>query len=156
MPEFFHFVRNSSSQNSRCNPISCIEHSRVPQQLTPRTKPKRTIYITAFPPTQRQREPHNFTMDPTDMAAHEPQQPDPALTKAGNSTQKVRTESQTAGAQRPPLNRFTTSHENVLQEHFIGAIDQGTTSSRFIIFDGVGQPVAMHQLEFKQMYPQSG
>lgn len=98
-------------------------------------------------------------MDTTDIpnsAANDAQRPDPALTKAGRSTQKVRTESQSAGTQRPPLNRFTTSHENVLQEHFIGAIDQGTTSSRFIIFDGVGQPVAMHQLEFKQMYPESG
>jgi len=81
---------------------------------------------------------------------------DPDLRKAGAGTQKpkVRTESQTA--QRPPLNRFTTSHENILQEYFIGAIDQGTTSTRFIIFDGTGTPVAMHQLEFKQMYPVSG
>lgn len=85
------------------------------------------------------------------------QEMDPDLLKAGSSSTKpkIRTESH-AGAQRPPLNRFTTSHENVLQEYFIGAIDQGTTSTRFIIFNGVGQPVAMHQLEFKQMYPESG
>jgi len=92
----------------------------------------------------------------SNIAAHDSQQADPDITKASASSPKVRTESQTKGAQRPPLNRFTTSHENVLQEHFIGAIDQGTTSSRFIIFDGVGQPVAMHQVEFKQMYPESG
>lgn len=81
---------------------------------------------------------------------------DPDLTKAAEGTQKpkIRTESQSA--QRPPLNRFTTSHENVLQEYFIGAIDQGTTSTRFIIFNGTGEPVAMHQVEFKQMYPESG
>lgn len=86
------------------------------------------------------------------------QQADPTLKKASAATDakpKVRTESK-SGAQRPPLNRFTTSHENVLQEHFIGAIDQGTTSSRFIIFDGVGEPVAMHQIEFEQKYPESG
>lgn len=47
--------------------------------------------------------------------------------------------------QRPGMNRFTTSKENVLSTFFIGAIDQGTTSTRFIIFDGVGQPVASHQ-----------
>lgn len=84
------------------------------------------------------------------------QEIDTDLTKAasGSNKPKIRTESHSA--QRPPLNRFTTSHENILQEYFIGAIDQGTTSTRFIIFDGVGQPVAMHQLEFKQMYPQSG
>lgn len=52
--------------------------------------------------------------------------------------------------------RFTTSKENVLAQFFIGSIDQGTTSSRFIIFDGVGQPVASHQHEFTQHYPESG
>ncbi|KAF2720191.1 glycerol kinase [Polychaeton citri CBS 116435] len=58
--------------------------------------------------------------------------------------------------ERPGIQRFSTSKENVLQKFFIGAIDQGTTSTRFIIFDGVGQPVASHQHEFKQYYPQSG
>jgi len=58
--------------------------------------------------------------------------------------------------QRPGMNRFTTSKENILSTFYIGAIDQGTTSTRFIIFDGVGQPVASHQHEFKQHYPQSG
>ncbi|KAF1991932.1 glycerol kinase [Aulographum hederae CBS 113979] len=39
---------------------------------------------------------------------------------------------------------------------FVGAIDQGTTSSRFLIFDKDGTPVASHQIEFKQIYPHSG
>lgn len=52
--------------------------------------------------------------------------------------------------------RFTTSKENVLAQFFIGSIDQGTTSSRFIIFDGTGSPVASHQHEFAQHYPESG
>jgi glycerol kinase len=39
---------------------------------------------------------------------------------------------------------------------FLGSIDQGTTSSRFLIFDTTGTPVASHQIEFKQYYPQSG
>jgi len=46
--------------------------------------------------------------------------------------------------------------EERLQKYFVGAIDAGTTSSRFIIFDGVGNPVAQHQIEFEQKYPQSG
>lgn len=33
---------------------------------------------------------------------------------------------------------------------FVGAIDQGTTSSRFIIFDQYARIVASHQLEFPQ------
>lgn len=46
--------------------------------------------------------------------------------------------------------------ENKLKKFFIGSIDQGTTSTRFIIFDGTGDPIAQHQIEFNQMYPQSG
>ena len=36
------------------------------------------------------------------------------------------------------------------------AIDQGTTSSRAMIFDRQGRPVATSQREFEQHYPQSG
>lgn len=50
----------------------------------------------------------------------------------------------------------THSNEKKLKKFYIGSIDQGTTSTRFIIFDGVGQPVAQHQIESTQMYPQSG
>ena len=46
--------------------------------------------------------------------------------------------------------------EEQLKKCFIGSIDQGTTSSRFLIFDGTGTPVASHQVEFKQIYPYSG
>ena len=36
------------------------------------------------------------------------------------------------------------------------AIDQGTTSSRAIIFDAKLKPVSVGQQEFKQFYPKSG
>lgn len=39
---------------------------------------------------------------------------------------------------------------------YIAAIDQGTTSSRTIIFDEHVRPVATAQLEFEQIYPRSG
>ena len=39
---------------------------------------------------------------------------------------------------------------------YVAAIDQGTTSSRFIVFDTKGAIVAMHQLEFPQIYPRAG
>ena len=39
---------------------------------------------------------------------------------------------------------------------FIAAIDQGTTSSRCIVFDGAGRPVAMAQREHRQVFPQPG
>ncbi|KAF2009217.1 glycerol kinase [Aaosphaeria arxii CBS 175.79] len=46
--------------------------------------------------------------------------------------------------------------EEKLRQFYIGAIDQGTTSTRFIIFDGLGEPVAQHQIEFTQKYPHAG
>lgn len=39
---------------------------------------------------------------------------------------------------------------------YILAIDQGTTSSRAILFDGALRPVAQAQEEFRQHYPSSG
>jgi glycerol kinase len=50
----------------------------------------------------------------------------------------------------------TQLDEERLKRFFIGSIDQGTTSTRFIIFDGLGEPVAQHQIEFNQQYPHSG
>ncbi|KAL6228824.1 hypothetical protein BDW75DRAFT_246291 [Aspergillus navahoensis] len=41
-------------------------------------------------------------------------------------------------------------------ETFVGSIDQGTTSTRFLIFNREGEPVASHQVEFKQIYPNPG
>src|SRR5208282_2020342 len=39
---------------------------------------------------------------------------------------------------------------------YIGAIDQGTTSSRFIVFDRSGRIVSTAQREHEQIYPQPG
>jgi len=39
---------------------------------------------------------------------------------------------------------------------YVGAIDQGTTSTRFILFDGDGRIVAMDQREHEQINPRSG
>jgi glycerol kinase len=39
---------------------------------------------------------------------------------------------------------------------YIGAIDQGTTSTRFIVFDRAGRIVASAQKEHEQIYPQPG
>ena len=39
---------------------------------------------------------------------------------------------------------------------FVGALDQGTTSTRFMIFDHAGRPVGVHQLEHTQIYPKAG
>ncbi len=39
---------------------------------------------------------------------------------------------------------------------YILALDQGTTSSRAIVFDAAGKPVVSHALEFRQIFPQTG
>jgi len=39
---------------------------------------------------------------------------------------------------------------------YIAAIDQGTTSTRFMIFDHDGKTIGAHQIEHRQIYPQPG
>src|SRR4051794_41982426 len=39
---------------------------------------------------------------------------------------------------------------------YIGAIDQGTTSTRFIVFDRDGRIVAVDQREHEQIHPRAG
>jgi len=46
--------------------------------------------------------------------------------------------------------------EAVLMTRYILSLDQGTTSSRAILFDHAGQIVARAQQEFRQIYPQPG
>jgi glycerol kinase len=39
---------------------------------------------------------------------------------------------------------------------FIGSLDQGTSSTRFIVFDESGKIIGQHQLEHSQILPQAG
>ncbi len=39
---------------------------------------------------------------------------------------------------------------------FVAAIDQGTTSTRCMIFNHAGEPVGIHQMEHEQIYPKPG
>ena len=43
-----------------------------------------------------------------------------------------------------------------MSETFIGSLDQGTSSTRFMIFDRAGKIVGQHQLEHRQIMPQAG
>ena len=45
---------------------------------------------------------------------------------------------------------------SVLMAQYVGALDQGTTSTRFMIFDHAGQVVAIDQKEHEQIYPKPG
>ncbi len=40
--------------------------------------------------------------------------------------------------------------------HYLLAIDQGTTSTRAIIFTSRGEPISQHQIEIQQFFPQPG
>ncbi|KAI1304053.1 glycerol kinase [Xylaria venustula] len=64
---------------------------------------------------------------------------------------------ETRESKRPRVNGDHVAINGFEQEEwFIGSIDQGTTSSRFIIFDRHADPVASHQIEFENHYPYSG
>jgi glycerol kinase len=41
-------------------------------------------------------------------------------------------------------------------KQYVGAVDQGTTSTRFMVFDRQGQEVARHQVEHDQILPRPG
>ncbi len=59
--------------------------------------------------------------------------------------------------ERLHLPRGVSETDEERQKHwFIGSIDCGTTSSRFLIFNGEGTPIASHQIEFDNIYPESG
>jgi glycerol kinase len=45
---------------------------------------------------------------------------------------------------------------STINTRYIGAIDQGTTSTRFILFDRKGRAAASHQLEHRQIFPKAG
>jgi len=43
-----------------------------------------------------------------------------------------------------------------IKKKFIVAIDQGTTSSRAVLFDTTGKSLFKSQLEFRQYFPKNG
>jgi len=49
-----------------------------------------------------------------------------------------------------------TIHKKETTMTYLLALDQGTSSSRSIVFDETGRTVAMAQLELRQIYPQPG
>ncbi|OBT71534.1 hypothetical protein VF21_09853 [Pseudogymnoascus sp. 05NY08] len=69
---------------------------------------------------------------------------------ATEHVENVEDSNNVSGSNDPPKDTETD------EEWFIGSIDQGTTSSRFLIFNSHGEPVASHQIEFENKYPCSG
>src|SRR5579859_3406508 len=54
-----------------------------------------------------------------------------------------------------PSGRGANSEMSV-SPRYLGAIDQGTTSTRFMVFDRAGRCVSIAQREHQQFYPQPG
>ncbi|KFY41374.1 hypothetical protein V495_04954 [Pseudogymnoascus sp. VKM F-4514 (FW-929)] len=69
---------------------------------------------------------------------------------AAEHVENVEDSSNVRGSNDPPKDN------EMDKEWFVGSIDQGTTSSRFLIFNSQGEPVASHQIEFENKYPRSG
>src|SRR5260221_10733766 len=63
---------------------------------------------------------------------------------------KVLTSGRTASANR------RLAYRTIMMPNYIRAIHQGTTSSRFIVFDRSGRIVSTAQREHEQIYPKPG
>src|SRR5690606_5601544 len=73
--------------------------------------------------------------------------------RSSSSSRRLRTPSRTcsiAASYRP------SCREVASMSRYVGAIDQGTTSSRFIVFDRQGAIVSVAQREHAQIYPHPG
>ncbi|KDQ51018.1 hypothetical protein JAAARDRAFT_73838 [Jaapia argillacea MUCL 33604] len=54
------------------------------------------------------------------------------------------------------VSKSTGKRSQLKQGEFVGSLDCGTTSTRFIVFDRYANIMAQHQIEFPQYYPQPG
>ena len=52
--------------------------------------------------------------------------------------------------------QFQRRAKEACMQRYVGALDQGTTSTRFMVFDREGREVARHQVEHDQILPQPG
>ncbi|KAJ3731508.1 glycerol kinase [Lentinula guzmanii] len=64
--------------------------------------------------------------------------------------------SSTTSTPSSPKHSITNTSEEQKHGEFVGSLDCGTTSVRFIIFDKYANIVAQNQLEFPQYYPNPG
>ncbi|RDH20235.1 glycerol kinase [Aspergillus niger ATCC 13496] len=120
------------------SPTITFDSISLPDPLNPPTKKTRTPPIT----TSKMRNP--FDMADLDSAV-EQEEPQPFM-----NIHAYQSHDGNRSLLQPNENRHS------MKDRFIGAIDTGTTSSRFIIFDCTGVPVAKYQMEFRQIHEKSG
>lgn len=56
---------------------------------------------------------------------------------------------------RPSLPQAQAMSSSMINR-FVGAIDQGTSSTKFVVYNHNGHPVGLYQMEHTQIYPQPG
>ena len=122
------------------SPTITFDSISLPDPLNPPTKKTRTPPIT----TSKMRNP--FDMADLDSAV-EQEEPQPFMDIHAY---------QSHDGNRSLIQPNESRHGSSMKDRFIGAIDTGTTSSRFIIFDCTGVPVAKYQMEFRQIHEKSG
>src|SRR5918997_2981971 len=62
----------------------------------------------------------------------------------------------TASATSPPRQRPSMPYGDRVSKEYVAAIDQGTTSSRCMVFDASGTIVSVAQREHRQIFPRPG
>src|SRR6185437_2099380 len=67
-----------------------------------------------------------------------------------------RSSRRSSAASPAPVCTCSSDSERTPMPRYVGALDQGTTSTRFMIFDRGGNEIARHQLEHQQILPQPG
>lgn len=75
--------------------------------------------------------------------------------KMGDARETERPRTQEANGE-PVVNGANRVVNGDRRNFFVGSIDQGTTSTRFIFFNAAGEPVASHQMGFENQHPESG
>lgn len=88
--------------------------------------------------------------------AHPILQPHRIIMNGVNGTNGTHVPNGTNGTNGLNGTNGTNGTNGAATQAFVGAIDQGTTSSRFLIFNQRGEVVVTHQIEFTQIYPEPG
>jgi glycerol kinase len=91
-----------------------------------------------------------------DSEIHKSTDPDTKVSHVENTSEPVTIEHHEHLPSKHLPRGLAQTGEEQEKQWFVGSIDQGTTSSRFLVFDGEGNPVASHQIEFENIYPDSG
>lgn len=158
-----HLGKSDKAGGDSQSPLKPGEPGKLPEEPTA-THTEDTGKAAETQPTQpiSTEEPAKVSQQqpPTQVEqTSKPEEPAPAQTTTAEepTSQAAETQApQTATVEEPAKDAEPAPQSTERKEVFVGSIDQGTTSSRFLIFDTAGEPVAVHQEEFKQIYPNPG